>query len=39
MREKEGRCMYGYGGEYAKDGLFVDIDVCGVIILKWIVRD
>lgn len=33
------KCMYGYGGESAKVGLFVDKDVCGMIILEWIVRD
>jgi len=33
------KCMYGYGGESAKDGLFVDKDICGMIILEWIVRD
>jgi len=30
--------MYGYGGKSAKDGLFVDKDICGMIILEWIVR-
>jgi hypothetical protein len=39
MREAEDRCMGGYGGESAKDGLFFYIDVCGMIILEWIVRD
>lgn len=33
------KCMCGYGGESAKDGLFVDKDVCRMIILEWIVRD
>jgi hypothetical protein len=38
VRETD-KCMYGYDGESAKDGLFVDKDVCGMIILEWIVRD
>jgi hypothetical protein len=33
------KCMYGYGGESAKDRLFVVKDVCGMIILEWIERD
>jgi hypothetical protein len=36
MRETEDRCLYGYGRESAKDVLFVDIYVCG--ILEWVVR-
>jgi hypothetical protein len=30
--------MYGYGGDPAKEGLFVDKDVCEMIILEWFVR-
>jgi hypothetical protein len=32
------KCMYGYGGDSAKDRLFADKDICGMIILEWIVR-